>query len=753
MMLSIEAWFSLKSLIHSLTLRVIIVLMMTLILSSCTTGGATPTPRALPTLFPSPTPPGLSLENAERVANIFLDAWQQRDFETMHRHISFASREASPFETFRTLYERIHETMTLDTMTYRGVTIGRSEASPRVVYFTYDVTFQTRLVGEFSESGRNLPLIYDDIDGDWRVAWTSGAIFPELDRGGDLRLETTQANRANIYDRNGIVLAAQNERGIVTVNIVRREISDPETCMNLLSEATDLPIDVIRARFNTFAADWVNEIGTMEPQAYVQWQEQLVSVCEATFGNRPSRVYPNGNLMAHIIGSVGYPEEAELPELISQGFRQDSILGRNGIEGSWDEVLRGTPGTRLVIQTPGEGGRTIANRPSEAAQSVWLTIDTKFQQQVLDLLTEAYARNADTWGKVSRGAAAIVIDVNTGEILASVSYPTFDANAFVPFPSIGRQAAQDIVRKTQEDERRPLLNRVTQGTYPTGSVMKIATSMAAAASGAVNPLTRFTCFGNGTFNRDIARRDWLAAGHGVINMAGAITQSCNPYFYEAGYQMDLLDPWTFPNYLNQFGLGRATGIEDVAESVGLIGNPDWKRENRGLPWTFSDAVDMSIGQGLVEITPLQLVRMIAAVANGGTLYEPRLVKKAGLLNEFTYMAEPEINGELGIGTDVLAIIREGMCDVTTKQWGTAEFIFNDSPLQGRIGVCGKTGTAEDTPRTSHAWFGAYAPRDKPQIAVIVIVENAGEGSAVAAPLARDILEYYFFGENAPNAIQ
>jgi penicillin-binding protein 2 len=720
--------------------------------AGCTGSTTTPTPpRVLPTLFPSPTPPGFTLEDAERVAGIFLSAWQQFDYDTMHRHISYAAREAAPLERFKQTYETAHTTMTLERLVFRGLTIARDPANPRVAYFTYDLDFETRLVGGFSETERSLPLTFDANDSAWRVAWTPGVLFAELDRGGELRLETTPSNRANIYDRSGVVLAAQEERGIVTVNIVRREIADAEACMNVLTQATGLSIDVIRARFNTFAADWVNEIGTMEPQAYVQWEPQLVSLCKATFGNRPARVYPNGNLAPHIIGSVGYPDEAQLPDLIAAGFTQDSILGKSGVEARWDEVLRGTPGTRLLIQTPRDGARLIASRPAEVAQSVWLTLDADLQQHILDLLTANYSRNADGWARSSKGAAAIVMDVNTGEILAMVSYPTYDLNAFTPFPSIGRQQAQEIVRKTQEDERQPLLNRAAQGIYPTGSVMKIATAMAAADSGAVNPATRFTCFGNGTFNRDIPRRDWLAEGHGTLTMSGAITQSCNPFFYEAGYQMDLLDPWTFPDHLKRFGLGEFTGMTDIAEAKGLIGNPDWKRQNRGLPWTFSDAVDMSIGQGLVEVTPLQVVRMVAAVANGGTLYKPLLVKKSGLLNEFSWVAEPEPMDTLGVTPEILDMVRLGMCDVTTKQWGTAEFVFRDSPLQATIAPCGKTGTAEDTPRTSHAWFAAFAPAEAPQIAVIVVVENAGEGSAVAAPIARDIMEYYFLGEDVPNA--
>lgn len=733
--------------------RVAIVLISVLFLTACAPTSITPTPAAaLPTLFPTPTGELFPLENAERTAEIFLSGWREQDYEVMHRMLTFASRDATPFDAFVALYETNHTTMTLERLSYRPVTLARDEQNPRFAYYTYDVTFQTRLVGDFTDAGRTLRLVFDDRAGDWRVAWTPGDIFAELDRGGELRLLTTQPNRANIYDRNGLVLAAQEERLVITVQTVRREISDPEACISVLTQTTGLPESIVRARFMIGAPDWTNEIGTMEAQAYIEYEDQLLNICRATFGNRPGRYYPNGTLFAHILGNVGYPDEADVPALVAQGFNQDSIVGKSGVERSWDETLRGKPGTRLVIQTPGVAQpRLIATRDPQVAESVWLTVDTDLQTFISELIARAYANNSAGWARTSRGASAIVMDVNTGEILAMVSYPTFDANAFTPFPSIGRSAATQIVTATQADERRPLLNRASQGVYPTGSVMKIATAIAVANSGVYTVDRRFTCFGNGTFNRDIPRRDWLASGHGVMNLAGAITMSCNPYFYEAGYQMDITDPWLMPNALMELGLGQPTGMTDIEEARGNIGTPDWKRRNRGLAWTFSDAVDMAIGQGMVEITPLQVTRLVAAVANGGTFYQPRLVKKAGLLNEFSVITEPTVTHVVDIAPDVLDAVRLGMCDVTARAFaGTAEFVFAFSPLQDRIGVCGKTGTAEDTPRVSHAWFTAYAPRDNPQIAITVVVENSGEGSGVAAPLVRDILEYYFFGEDFPN---
>jgi penicillin-binding protein 2 len=195
------------------------------------------------------------------------------------------------------------------------------------------------------------------------------------------------------------------------------------------------------------------------------------------------------------------------------------------------------------------------------------------------------------------------------------------------------------------------------------------------------------------------------------------------------------------------GLGQPTGFTDLPEAPGLIPNPEWKRTVLGLDWSFSDAVNISIGQGEVSVTPLQVVRMTAALANGGTLYRPQLVQQVGILGETpSYTVSPVPMSEIDIQTDVLNLVRDAMCAVTTSETGTAEYQFQNSELQ-TTGVCGKTGTAQDGSRAdalSHAWFTAYAPANDPEIAIVVLVENSGEGSAIAAPIARDILEYYFF---------
>ena len=701
----------------------------------------------LPTIFPSPTPPQFTLDEAERSASAFLYAWENADYASMHSLTNYQSRDATPVEEFSAFYEDAAETMTLKKISVQPRAISRDPTTPRVAVMTYDAIFETQLVGTFTDTGRELTLVYDDRDSAWRIAWSPADLFEEMRQGANLRLITTPVNRANIYDRNGVVLAMQDDRLIVTVSVVRRGIRDEAACLNKLAEAANLTVDVMTRRLNSTPPDWVNEIALIEPQAYTAHYNALEELCGATFGNRPARRYPNGSLMPQVLGSVGYVDPENVAAIVAQGFPQDAILGRSGIERTWDTVLRGSPRAELVLeQNNGTRLRVLTSSESQEAQALWLTIDTGLQQRVLELVSRAYADNAETWGKLSKGGAAIVMDVRTGEILAMVSYPTYDGNAFTPYPAMGRQAALDIIEKTGTDPRLPLLNRATQGRYPSGSTMKIGISLAVAESGVYSVNTRFSCSGSWT-RHDTTRTDWLASGHGTLDLAGAITNSCNPYYYEAGYQMNLTDPFLMPTMLRHFGLGEPTGLTDIPEDAGSIGDPDTYRIKKGLQWSFVDAVSMAIGQGEVEVTPLQMLRLTAAVANGGDLWRPYLVQKAGLFDDFSYVAEPEALANLDVRPEVLATVRKGMCDVTTAWTGTATHIFVDSPLLN-LGVCGKTGTAQNLIRnTTHAWFVGYAPKDDPEIAVVVMIEDAGEGSAVAAPLVRDIMEYYFFGES------
>lgn len=699
--------------------------------------------QVLPTRVPTNTPTFFTVDNAEAVVRSFLVAWEQRDYASMYALISPSSQQAIRFDEFVETYDTNHAIMQLEGQTFELTAVG-FEGS-RVARVVYNMTFETGLVGEFSDEAREMELVLDIPTESWRVAWSPATIFTELGSGSELRLETFPPRRANIYDRSGNILADMNGR-IVTLELIRSEIPNEALCLNLLTEVLNLTPEEVQERLDNNAPDWLAEIGLIEPETYLNYEDALVRDCNAQFGNRSTRRYIYGDLFAHILGTVGYPDEDEVPIVEEAGFRADSIIGRSGIEQSWDEVLRGTPGARLsLVRADGTPLRVLAEVGPQPAQEVQLTIDLDLQRAALEEIAKSYNNNIEGWGSSSPGASAIVLDVRTGELLALVSFPTFNNNAFTPFPVMGREQGQAMVRQVEDDPRQPQLNRVVQGRYPSGSTMKTFTAIAALDSGEYDFTERY--FSTGVWNRDIPRTDWLGGGHGSLNLAQALTHSCNSCFYEAGFRLNGIDPYLLPEYANSVGFGVPTGMTDLPTTTGFIGTPDTKNLFHPEPWTFSDAVDMSIGQGMVEISPLQMAVAYSMVANDGVHFQPQLVWRTGLLDlgEISYEMEPVVLEELDIDEEILPYLRDGLCDVTTESYGTAEYIFRRSPLQESVGVCGKTGTAETPSGLSHAWFAGWAPREFPEIMVVVLVENAGEGSAVAAPIVRNIMEYYFFG--------
>ncbi len=698
----------------------------------------------LPTLARLDVPPTYTLQGAERVAVDFLESWRIGDFETMYNLTSFASQEAMPFETFSALYTDAHEEMTLLNLSFTANTLIREQ--PEVALFDYNVLFETNVIGQFEDNNRTLRLVVDERADDWRVAWTPADIFAEMETGARLRLERVIPSRANIYDRNGQVLADQNGR-MVTVQVIKRDIPDFTTCLNTLAATTGDDVLTIRTVLDEAGADWLTDVGTILPQTYLEMQQRLEIDCDAHFDDRPVRRYVVGPATAHIVGNVGFPDEADLPEIEAAGFDADTILGKSGIEATWDETLRGKPGGRLSIISPaGERLRVITETRSQPAESVWLTIDSELQQFTYNTIARTYANAAESWAPGSDGAAAVVIEIATGKILAMVSYPTFDPNLFTPFPPLPEEQAFAAIQQVQEDPRRPQLNRATLGGYPLGSVMKTVSTLAVTDSGVYDLDTTYNCAG--VWNRDIPRFDWRPGGHGVLTLSQAIIQSCNSYFYEVGYQLDQVDPFILPEMARNVGLGTLTGLRDLPENPGNIPDPDWVAENVGLNWTFSDSVNTAVGQGYVEVTPLQVARLFAAYGNGGTLMRPQLVEQVGIIGEApSYIAEPEVDHNIGVRRSIIELLQTSLCEVTTNPQGTATHIFRGSELQ-TIGVCGKTGTAQapGAGTAPHAWFAAYAPRENPEIAIAVLVENSGDGSAVAAPITRAVLEFYFFGD-------
>jgi len=697
---------------------------------------------------PNPTPQ-LTLEQAEQVAQTFFKAWQEADYVTMYGLISPHSRDAYPEQDFGQEYQAAALQLTLTSL---DINVTNSLRQGTTAAIQYDVAFTTELFGVLEDPGRLIRLI-ETAEG-WRVAWSRMDIIDGLAEGARLERLQTLPGRGNIYDRNGNVLADQNGRAI-GIFLVQQDMTDTDACIALLSRIMRREVDNLENAFRLYLPETRFLIGEIDPETYQREEANLLQFCDVgdddydTYVRNTRRYF--GELAPHLVGYVGPIQPEQVEEFERRGYPRDALIGQTGIEQSYEAELAGKPGGRLVIISPeGVVLREIAEAPAQPGQSVYLTIDRDLQEAVQNAFVEAYNYAAPTWAQTSPGGAAVVMNVHTGEVLAAVSYPWFDPNIFNPDSVLGDR--MERIASLKSSWRTPLLNRVTLGKYPAASVFKIVSTAAGLDSGVYNPNTGYTCtgtwYGEAYGDGRPFRTDWLPTGHGYVDFPRALTYSCDPYFWELGAHLHNTDPQLLTNYAYEMGLGVPTGQEDLPEEIGQIPNGELIFRLEARSWNISDSLNLVIGQGPMQITPLQLTRMTAAVANGGTLYKPLFVSKVQILGEEpSYVAQPTALSILDYDPEVFDVIQRAMCDVTLDPNGTARFIFDEwYDYQGtEVIVCGKTGTAQTGGETTkpQAWFVAFAPQDDPEIAVAVIIENSCEGSEVAAPMVRRIIEDYY----------
>ena len=532
-------WFFIRCEVLRLPTIFTVTILLLLLLGCSPQEPATVREIDLPTFVPLPTTE-VDLQQPLRAAMTFLSAWQEQNFDSMYAMLSFASQETIGPAAFRVLYEDTQNTMTFESLDFTPIAMKR--IGPRTAQLAYDLTFQTRILGEIPDLNRSLTISLDTQNNHWRIAWSVSDVFAEFATGGRLAFRNNVPSRANIYDRNGTIIADMQGR-MVEVYAVQDDAPDWEICRTTLSDIIDISTERIDQIYSVARSDWSMRVGLIDEQTYRSEQARLENECKATFGSIATRRYlPNGETLAHILGFVGFPNETQVDDLIRAGFDSETIIGQAGIEASWNDVLMGTPGGRLEIyNADGTLSRTLSSRVPGVADSIWLTIDTELQQFVLQSISTAYAQNrvgfdgGPGWGTRSPGAAAVVLDVNTGEILAMVSYPTFDANAFTAYPAVGRAIATEIQERIAADERKPMLNRATQSLYPAGSVFKVIDSVAVLDTNVYEVNTRFVCTGIWQHEND-TRFDWWAPGHGTVTVRTAIQQSCNPFLLSSWFR-------------------------------------------------------------------------------------------------------------------------------------------------------------------------------------------------------------------------
>jgi penicillin-binding protein 2 len=454
----------------------------------------------------------------------------------------------------------------------------------------------------------------------------------------------------------------------------------------------------------------------------------------------PTRTYSTGALLSHVLGYVGPISAEEWAELEGEGYLYQDYIGKTGVEAGYEEALRGKMGKKLIeVDAAGRELKTIAERKPIDGANVVLSIDADLQAKVAEIL-EQYAGDSDN-------AAAAVMDVRTGEVLAMVSLPSYDNNIFSG--NVDDAKLAELINAPGK----PLVNHDLSEQYPPGSTFKTIVGSAALQEGVASPWTTITSRGyiliQNDFDPNVVYRypDWAALG--PLDFYGGISMSSNVYFYYlAGGKPDEgfrgLGDERVAAYARAFGYGQPTGIDIPGEASGVVPDAAWKEETVGEPWTLGDTYNFGIGQGYVAATPMQVLTAITAIANGGQLLTPHLMKELRDSHGNTLSAyETQVRSQVPVDDSYLQVVRAGMRQSVTS--GVAK----NAAVPG-VEIAGKTGTAEFGPQLSngkyetHGWFAGFAPYDNPEIAVVVFVQR-GSGGNDASPAASKILDYYFNG--------
>ena len=662
----------------------------------------------------SPTPPS----TAQQAAASYLADWQQGDYASMYALLAPSSQASLTAIQFQTQY-----TTNLTIMTATGVTPTLASATENgdTGEAKVHLTYPTHLVGTLET---DVTLALQRAGGHWGVMFNSAAIWPDLVNGQKLYMVPFVPDRGTIYDRNGIPMVTQTDA--VAIGVVPGEIdSSNDNTASGLSRLLGKSAADIQALYANRLPDQYVAIGEASAAELAKFSfvQNLAGVRISPY---TARYYYGGGAAAQVTGYTVFIPADQMAGYLARGYSSGQRVGSLGRE-LWGETqLAGRNGGQLtLLDSAGKPLKALVIvQPPANSQDITTTVDFNLQKAAQAAL-----------GNFT--AAAVVIRVDDGEVLALASSPTFDPNLFEP-ANLNRQFADNGAISAG------LLNRAAQDAYPPGSVFKIVTFSAALTSGLFTPDSQYTC--NGMWDElgpSLLKHDWLPQGHGTLTLVQGLTASCDPYFWHVGNALFNYNADWLPQVARAFGLGAPTGINGLEETAGLIPDRAWKQQKIGQAWEVGDTLNEAIGQGDVQATPLQIARMVAAVANNGILAQPQLVLKVAAAGQApSYQFQPVFTGQLPLKPDQLAALQLGMHNVTQEPIGTARNRFRGL----KIPVAGKTGTAETGQPDPHAWFAGYTfahKPDKPDIAIAVWVQNIGEGADVAAPIFRRILESYY----------
>ncbi len=556
-------------------------------------------------------------------------------------------------------------------------------------------------------------------------------------------VQEIRAPRGLFFDRNREVLVKNIPNYEVTVmpNDLPKTKEEREKIYKRLSETINVETEKIKIIAEEKSRDTNKSL--TERLSYTQPLVISSSVSQDTalifesrqselrgfyVGINPIREYLDNGLLAHVFGYVGRISEEEYME--KENYNLTDYIGKTGLEKEYEQILKGQDSyERIERDSSGEIIRTYGQQDPILGDNLMLSIDFGLQKKLTEELTRQMER-----AKVKK-AAAVAVNPQNGEVLAYVSLPTYDNNLFA------KGISSKNYEKFLNDINKPLIDRIISGEYPSGSTIKPYIAAAALEEGIINKSTTVLSTG-GISIGEWSFPDWKGGGHGVTNVIKAIAESVNTFFYAigGGYKnITGLGPTKMKEYLERFGFGNYIGIDIDGEAKGRLPDEAWKQEVKGEPWYLGDTYHMAIGQGDVLVTPIQMVNALSVVANGGTMYKLHFLKSV-IDSEGNVKSEksPEIVKNNFMSSSSIQTVREGMRATATSGSGR-------SLASLPVSSAGKTGTAQYGPNNEnkHAWFTTFAPYENPEIAMVVLLEGAGEGSDFAVPVAKETLKWYF----------
>ncbi|MCZ6627975.1 MAG: penicillin-binding protein 2 [SAR324 cluster bacterium] len=570
----------------------------------------------------------------------------------------------------------------------------------------------------------------------WFLQLVSGQYYADLARGNRIRVIPQEAPRGIIYDRNGVILAFN--RPAFNIQLIPEDAADLSLSLQNLARVTGAPQQYLLATANSNRSQrkfksimLLKDIGRKTADLIDTYEGDLPGISVAV---ESKRLYPTAFLSSHVLGYVGVINESQLKNLPIRKLYSGRIVGQSGIESMLNDMLIGVDGGKQVeVDNVGRELRVMGQpvRPVPG-HDITLTIDLRLQRYVRTLMA-------------GRDGSVIVMKPRTGEILSMNSFPDFDPNLFV-----GGIKDKHWNRLTGGEDK-PLINKSTQGQYPPGSIFKMILAAAGLDLGIIDSGSIYNCPGYFRLNREISYC-WKRDGHGDVTLKEALAYSCNVYFYKLGQELGVD---RISQYAKLFGLGQPTNLETDSEEEGLLPSKAWKLRVLKEKWYMGETVPVSIGQGYLSVTPIQLINYVNTLANRGLWVKPTLLRQVVSPDGYDTIsadALPRQTRLLPIAAEHFDTIREGMIQAVEGR-GTARrarsLNFVTAGKTGTSQVVGREGrrkiseeAQQDERLKSHALFVAFAPAHKPQVSVLVLVEHGGSGGVIAAPIGKKILQFY-----------